>query len=339
MKKAKAFLAALLLCTSITGCSGSNVNTASETTADTTVSETISTIETTTVSETTTEPETTTLTETTTEETTTVPETTAETAETTEDGKLVSPSGWVLDKELPASELNDDSQPETNKVYYICTLENGANIYGIIISDNDRNKQYTIIEQDGIIDELERNCIGCYSEPLKCKLFDLDNDGEQEIFSESYESGGMMTCKYDMVIFKRNESKHYEMITVTGSPTYSYQEVNDREHELLDEINSKINIEWAVENESVRIFTDDSEYIAELNEYSRNDLNGYTNEDLQKDMGCVWELSGYSVTPDNKVIYRSNVLIDRFIILNYSVGIELIYSDGSFTMGNVILEW
>lgn len=144
------------------------MNTASETIS---TDETTVVFETTTESETSTEPETTTLTETTTEE-------------IAEDEKLVSPSGWVLDKKVLVSDYMNYSLSEIEKPVFITELSDGSNIYGICVdglADENGDKlfaQYTIIEHDGIIDEFERVCFGRFAcgSPVECSLFNMDDD-------------------------------------------------------------------------------------------------------------------------------------------------------------------
>lgn len=346
MKKTKAFLAALLLCTSITGCSNSNVNTASETTADTTVSETTSTIETT-AAETTAEPETTTLTETTTEETTaeettTVSETTAETAE---DGKLISPSGWVLDKEALVSDYKNYSLPEIEKPVFITELADGSNIYGVCVdglTDENGEKlftQYTIIEHDGIIDEFERVCFGRFAcdSPVECSFFNMDDDDDKEIFSTVYTAGGTICAVYDIAVFDKNENGHYEMLTIDEPSEESTFGFGNNEDALAEEMLSKINAEWADDNGTVRLFTDTSEYTAVLDK----ELFGeYTNDDIKENLSFISSLKKYSLEDDTLYLKISLMVNNPLEPICNAKG-ELIYSDGKFSLGNVLLdtEW
>ncbi len=348
MKKIKAFLTALLLCTSITGCSSSNVNTASETTVDTIVSETSSTIETTTA-ETTTEPEITTLTETTTEETTTEETTPAETAETAEDGKLVSPSGWVLDKKVLVSDYTNYSLSEIEKPVFITELSDGSNIYGVCIDglvDENGEKlfaQYTIIEHDGIADEFERACFGRFAcdSPVECSLFNMDDDDDREIFSTVYTAGGTMCAIYDIAVFDKNESGHYEMLTVDEPSEDSIFGFGSNEDAFAEEMISKINAEWADDNGTVRFFTDTYECTAILDK----ELFGeYTNDDIKENLSYINSLKKYSLEGDTLYleitlnVHNPNMIMPEAICTAKG---ELIYSDGSFTLGNVILdtEW
>lgn len=346
MKKTKAAILAALLCASMTGCSNNNVNVTAETTYDTTVSEVFSTAETT-IAETTAEPETTTKPETTTaEETTTVPETTAETAE---DGKLISPSGWVLDKEVIVSEYENYSLSEIEKPVLITELADGSNIYGVCVDglvDENGDKlfaQYTIIEHDGIADEFERGCFGRFGtgSPVECKLFNMDDDDDPEIFSTVYTAGGTMCAVYDLAVFDKNESGHYEMLTVDEPSDASIFGFGSNEEALAEEIISKINAEWADDNGTVRFFTDTSECTAAMDK----ELFGeYTNEDLKENMSFISSLKGYGVEDDTLYIKIAVTVSHPDMFMpshDCTAKGELIYSDGSFTLGNVVLdtEW
>lgn len=345
MKKTKAFLTALLICASITGCSGSNVNTASETTADTTVSETSSTIETTTA-ETTTEPETTTLTETTTEENTTEETTNTEAAE---DGKLVSPSGWVLDKEVLVSDYKNYSLPEIENPVLITELSDGCNIYGVCVDglvDENGEKlfvQYTIIEHDGIIDEFERVCFGRFAcdSPVECSFFNMDDDDDKEIFSTVYTAGGTICAVYDIAVFDKNENGHYEMLTIDEPSEESTFGFGSNEDALAEEMLSKINAEWADDNGTVKFFSDTSECTAVLDK----ELFGeYTNDDIKENLSYISSLKKYDLEGDTLYLeialhVHNPEMIMPEVICNAKG--ELIYSNGSFTLGNVLLdtEW
>ncbi len=342
MKKTKAFILAALLCVSMTGCTSNNDNAAVETTYDTTASETVSATETTTVS-TTAEPETTTESETTTaEETTTVTETTVETAETTEDGKLISPSGWILDKNVLASDLGDRPEPEPDKAYFICELPNGDNIYGVGTQEkrngNNVFVEYTIIEHDGIIDELKRSCFGIY-DPLECELFDMNSDGEQEIFSSLQYGSGMMTSMSDMVIFIKNENGHYEMIDIEGLTDDSLHENDTKENALSEEMLSRIKVEWTEDKDKVKFSTGTSECTVDLEKMGigKDTFGEYTNEDLQKNLTYMSPLKGYYVL-DNTLYFATSITIltpnQSILDCFCNVGGELIYSDGEFTLGN-----
>lgn len=341
MKKTKAAILAALLCASMTGCSNNNVNVTAETTYDTTDSETASTTETTTA-ETTTESETTTA-----EETATVTETTVEAAETTEDGKLISPSGWVLDKEVIVSDFEDYSLSEIDKPVLIAELSDGSNIYGVCVDglvDENGEKlfvQYTIIEHDGIADEFERNCFGRFGSgsPVECELINIDDDDDMEIFTRTYIAGGTMCCIYDMAVFDMNENGHYEMITI-DIPYVDYDPMEcgfgPKEKAFADEMLSKINAEWADDNGSVRFFTDTSECTAVLDKELFGD---YTNEDIKENMNYISSLKEFSFEGDT--LYLKITLMVNNPDCTCTAKGELIYSDGSFTLGNVLLdnEW
>lgn len=349
MKKTKAAILAALLCASMTGCGDTAVSVSTETTYDTTVSEVFSTAETT-IAETTAEPETATEPETTTaEETATVPETTAETAETAEDGKIISPSGWVLDKEVIVSDYKNYSLSEIEKPVLITELADGSNIYGVCVDglvDENGDKlfaQYTIIEHDGIAEEFERTCFGRFAcdSPVECQLFNMDDDDDQEIFSTVYTAGGTMCAVYDLAVFDKNESGHYEMLTVDEPSDASIFGFGSNEEALAEEIISKINAEWADDSGTVRFFTDTSECTAAMDK----ELFGeYTNEDLKENMNFISSLKKFSLEDDTLYleitlnVYNPNMIMPDPICTAKG---ELIYSDGSFTLGNVMLdtEW
>lgn len=350
MKKTNPILLAVLLCLALTACG----NTVSPETAEDTsaaVSEAVSSSETEsssqaaeaeTITETSAEEmteETASESETTAEETTTVSETTVEAAETDEDGKVISPSGWLLDRTNDiAAEGHRDIEPDMP--FFICELSNGDRIYGVSTAEegvdeygNDLTAEYTMIEHDGIVDEFRRDCFGRFGaeSPLECELSDLDSDGDEEIFTTLYTFGGTYCLVMDMAVFDKNENGHYEMITISEPMT----EFSSVEEALADEIISKIHTELDKENLTIKFSTDTSEYTAPLDETL---FGEYTSEQLEESLFFPESIKSYNVKNNN--IYMELDLAVSHESLIFPFGFckaegQLFYSDGKFTVGDV----
>ncbi|MCM1381111.1 MAG: hypothetical protein NC085_09675 [Muribaculaceae bacterium] len=204
-------------------------------------------IETTTAAAVTETSETVSETEVTTETTTTA--TVAETAETSasEENLTVSPSGYVLDPGVTLGEENAWNFPE-GKPCLIGEPADGVRFYGVNGGEEkeytyytpnfgeSEYDQYVIIEHDGTAEEFP-----CpWSERFGTAMFvysgDFDGDGETEIATHRYATGGTFCSVDELVLYKLADGRYRQFVF---SPT----EFNDE----------YINLEIDSENKSLTI--------------------------------------------------------------------------------------
>ncbi|MDE6595359.1 MAG: hypothetical protein K2K44_05050, partial [Oscillospiraceae bacterium] len=154
---------------------------------------------------------------------TTEAKTDIETSETTKSTEVltVSPSGYILDPNVTLEEYEyADLFPE-NQPCFIDETAEGVRVYGVN-TDTEREFHYlnpfeeyfstkycVVLEHDGIADEFA----GCWSERFGTAMSvysdDYDGDGEKEIATLRYDTGGSSCRVMELVLYKLNEG-HYE---------------------------------------------------------------------------------------------------------------------------------
>lgn len=173
----------------------------------------------------------------TTAETTSSAETseTSETSEAAVGSFTVSPSGYVLDPGVTLGEQEYSYDFAVNKPCFIDETDEGVRVYGVN-TDTEREWHYinrvmdqelfsttkcVVLEHDGIADEFAGAWGERFGTAMSVYSGDFDGDGETEIATVRYDTGGSWCCIMELVLYKLN-GEHYEQFM------FYPQDFNDR---------------------------------------------------------------------------------------------------------------
>lgn len=157
---------------------------------------------------------------------TTEAKTETETSESTKTAKstevlTVSPSGYVLDPNVTLGKHEYADMFAENQPCFIDETDEGVRVYGVNI-DTEREFHYlnpfeeyfstkycVVLEHDGIADEFAGYWSERFGTVMSVYSDDYDGDGEKEIATLRYDTGGSSCRVMELVLYKLNES-HYE---------------------------------------------------------------------------------------------------------------------------------
>lgn len=147
----------------------------------------------------------------------------SETSEATLGSFTVSPSGYVLDPGVTLGEQEYSYDFAVNKPCFIDETDEGVRVYGVN-TDTEREWHYinrvmdqelfsttrcVVLEHDGIADEFAGAWGERFGTAMSVYSGDFDGDGETEIATCRYDTGGTFCRVMELVIYKLN-GEHYE---------------------------------------------------------------------------------------------------------------------------------
>lgn len=255
---------------------------------------------------------------------TTEAKTEKETSEATKntEGLTVSPSGYVLDPNVTLGEHEYAYLFPENQPCFIDETAEGVRVYGVN-TDTEREFHYlnpfeehfsttdcVVLEHDGIADEFA----GCWSERFGTAMLvysdDFDGDGEKEIATVRYDTGGTFCRVMELVVYKLNEG-HYERFVFD-------------EYEFIEEY--------------ITAEVDSENYIVNFSAKGSDKTFSYDFSEDFPDGGCdvIFGIINDFVIDGGEITYIATPhLSARGICTKVSISFKLKFSDGIFTCSDV----
>lgn len=189
--------------------------------------------------------------------------------------------------------------------------------YDYMFSESYYTTQYVIIEHDGVADKIPCRWAERFQDPFTVYSGDYDGDGEKEIASARYSTGGTLCCIYELSIFKIIDG-HYQCFTIDNM-------------DILDEY-----VSYEIDNENHRIeFTikdAESSFIMDTSEYFDGEVKGVRYGDAVR-----YFVDGDDITMNSYLFLKVSDLVMPFSDLMLNMKVH--FSDGEFTCSDPVFEF
>ena len=249
---------------------------------------------------------------------------TSKAEESTENSLTVSPSGYVLDPSVTLGEHEYAYMFAENQPCFIDETGEGVRVYGVN-TDTEREYHYinpfeeyfstkscVILEHNGIAEEFAGEWGERFGTAMSVYSDDFDGDGETEIATCRYDTGGTFCRVMELVLYKQKDGRYEQIV-------FSANDFN-KEYITVDIDNEKKSLTLSINGFDKLFSYDFSEVVPpEMTEFKLNMLQV---NDFAFDGGKIT----YKVTP-----LLTSYAYEMFADISFTLDL----SDGEFVCTNV----